>query len=50
MIVATMFYTAFDSARVCGANPDEVLRCAAEALLDGHAPLLPHEWVQGRAA
>lgn len=50
MVVATTFYTVFESARVCGATPDEYFRYAAETLLDGRAPLLPHEWVAGRPA
>lgn len=50
MIVATTFYTVFESARVCGATPDEYLRYAAEALLDGRTPLLPHEWVAQQRA
>lgn len=45
MTVATTFYTLFESARVCGATPDEYLRYAAEALLARSEPLLPHEWV-----
>ena len=50
MIVATTFYTVFESARVCGATPDEYLRYAAEALLDGRTPLLPHELVAQQRA
>ncbi len=50
MVVATTFYTLFESARVCGATPDEYIRYAAEALLDGRAPLLPHEWIAERRA
>ena len=49
LIVETTFYTVFESARG-GATPDEYIRYAAEALLDGRAPLLPHEWVEGRPA
>lgn len=45
MTVATTFYTVFESARVCGANPNEYLRYAAEVLLDGGDALLPHEWL-----
>ena len=45
MVVATTFYTVFETARGCGASPDEYLRYAAEALLYGGQPLLPHEWV-----
>lgn len=45
MIVATTFYTVFESARVCGADPDAYLRYAAEMLLDEREPLLPHEWL-----
>jgi len=45
MFVAATFYTVFESARVCGADPDKYLRYAAESLLDGRRPLLPHEWL-----
>lgn len=45
MKVATTFYTVFESARVCGANPDAYLRYAAHAILDDGAALLPHEWL-----
>lgn len=45
MLVATTFYTVFESARVCGADPNEYLRYAAEMRLDGREPLLPHEWL-----
>ncbi len=45
MRVATTFYTITESARVSGANPDKYLRYAAELLLGGGPPLLPHEWV-----
>lgn len=45
MIVATTFYTVFESARVSGADPNRYLLYAAETLLDGGAPLLPHEWL-----
>ncbi len=45
MRVATTFYTLSESARVTGANPDKYLRYAAELLLEGGRPLLPHEWV-----
>ena len=45
MKVATTFYTVSESARVTGANPDKYLRYAAELLLEGGRPLLPHEWV-----
>lgn len=48
MTVATTFYTVFESARVCGANPNEYLRYAAEVLLDGREALLPHEWLATR--
>ena len=45
MIVATTFYTVFESARVSGADPNAYLRYAAELLLDARPPLLPHEWL-----
>jgi transposase len=45
MIVATRFYTVVESARVSGANEMQYLRYAAETLLDGGDPLLPHEWL-----
>lgn len=50
MIVATTFYTLFESARLCGAAPDEYIRYAAGVLLDKRSPLLPHEWVAERLA
>ncbi len=45
MMVATTFYTVFESARVSGADPDAYLRYATELSLDACAPLLPHEWL-----
>jgi hypothetical protein len=42
--VAGTFYTVFESARICGADPEAYLRYAAESLLSGDVPLLPHEW------
>jgi transposase len=45
MFVATTFYTIFESARVCGADPNKYLRYAAEMLLDAREPLLPHAWL-----
>lgn len=48
MLVATTFYTVFESARVSGARPDEYIKYAAEALLEGVDPLLPHEWLAAR--
>lgn len=45
MFVATSFYSVYESARVCGAQPDKYMRYAAETLLDGGDPLLPHEWL-----
>lgn len=45
MLVATTFYTVVESARVCGANEARYLRYAAETLLDGGDPFLPHEWL-----
>lgn len=45
MFVATTFYTVFESARVCGADPNAYLRYAAEMMLDVREPLLPHEWL-----
>jgi hypothetical protein len=50
MFVATTFYSVFESARVAGANPDRYLRYAAETLLDGGDPLLPHEWLAAGSA
>lgn len=49
MFVATTFYTVFESARVCGAEPNEYLRYAAELLIDGDEPLLPHQWLAAEA-
>jgi transposase len=45
MIVATTFYTVFESARVCGADPSGYLQYAAEMLLDAREPMLPHIWL-----
>jgi transposase len=45
MAVATTFYTVFESARVCGADPNAYLRYAAELLLDAREPMLPHAWL-----
>lgn len=45
MFVATTFYSVYESARVSGAVPDKYVRYAAETLLDGGDPLLPHEWL-----
>ena len=43
--VAAKFYTIFETARTCGADPDAYLRYATDTALRGEAPLLPHEWV-----
>ena len=45
MLVATTFYTVFESARVAGAHEERYLRYAVDALLDGGDPMLPHEWL-----
>jgi transposase len=45
MQVATTFYTVFESARVCGADPNAYLQYATETLLDAREPLLPHRWL-----
>ena len=45
MLVATTFYTVFESARVSGADPNKYLRHTTEALLDKRVSLLPHEWL-----
>lgn len=45
MQVATTFYTVFESARVCGADPNAYLQYAAEMLLDAREPMLPHTWL-----
>jgi len=43
--VAAKFYTIFESAKLCGADPEAYLRYATGAALRGEPILLPHEWV-----
>jgi transposase len=42
--VAGVFYTIFESARICGVDPEAYLRYATDLALHGDAPQLPHEW------
>lgn len=42
--VAAKFYTVFESARVCGVDPEAYLRYATAAILAGEAVELPHQW------
>jgi len=44
--VAGVFYTVFESAKLCGLNPQEYLRYAAYGLLRQQPVLLPHEWAE----
>ena len=43
--VAAKFYTIFESAKLCGADPEAYLRSATVSALRGEPILLPHEWV-----
>jgi transposase len=48
--VAGVFYTIFETARLCGVDPEAYLRYATEMALRGDAPLLPHEWAAAQPA
>ena len=43
--VAAIFYTLFESVKICGGNPAAYLDYATDAALRGETPLLPHNWV-----
>ncbi len=43
--VAAVFYTLFESTKLCGGDPAAYLDYATDKALSGEPPLLPHEWV-----
>jgi transposase len=42
--VAARFYTLFESAKVCGVDPEAYIRHATASVMACESPKLPHEW------